>query len=380
MVGNLLSRLTLLGVFFLSLPLHCDDLNALQEKISVQHNLVEETTLKSRELEKEVKALEEKIFSLGEEEKKLQQHLSQTQSEHQQIKKEHQALQQQMGLQKKQLAKIVTTIYQARLNPSLLEHLFSKEAKKTQIAQHYWRYLSRQKQQALMALTASENALIEKEERLTAQQQQLEQEQHALDVAQNEQQKMATLHQATLKKLQAQLTAEKKQLDELIAHEKSLRAKIEKAKREASKLAVKRQQQTLLAKANLGLGGGKKQFAFPIKGKVIHHFGTPQLGELHWRGIVIQASKDEKVKAIYPGQVIFAGRLAGYGEMVILKHGKYDLSLYGYNQKLLVNTGDMVDSGQEIALVGQINGKKEHGLYFEISRRGEPHNPLQWLH
>jgi Membrane-bound metallopeptidase len=55
------------------------------------------------------------------------------------------------------------------------------------------------------------------------------------------------------------------------------------------------------------------------------------------------------------------------------------MSLYGYNQRVLVAVGDKIYSGQPIALVGSSGGQNSSGLYFEIRRDGKALNPSGWL-
>ena len=75
------------------------------------------------------------------------------------------------------------------------------------------------------------------------------------------------------------------------------------------------------------------------------------------------------MKAIADGRVIPADWLQGYGLVVVVEHGKGDMSLYGYNQSALVSVGTQVRAGQPIALVGSSGGQGRPSLYFEIRRR-----------
>lgn len=94
---------------------------------------------------------------------------------------------------------------------------------------------------------------------------------------------------------------------------------------------------------------------------------------------MISSQEGSTVRAIAGGRVILASWLQGYGFMVAIDHGKGDMSLYGYNQRVLVNVEDNVKKGQPIALVGSSGGQGESGLYFEIRRDGKPFDPRVWL-
>ncbi len=112
-----------------------------------------------------------------------------------------------------------------------------------------------------------------------------------------------------------------------------------------------------------------------------HHnrYGEQLQGELRWKGMVIGASEGTEVKAIADGRVILADWLQGYGLVVVVEHGKGDMSLYGYNQSALVSVGSQVRAGQPIALVGSSGGQGRPSLYFEIRRQGQAVNPQPWL-
>ncbi|WP_233114249.1 peptidoglycan DD-metalloendopeptidase family protein, partial [Aggregatibacter actinomycetemcomitans] len=139
------------------------------------------------------------------------------------------------------------------------------------------------------------------------------------------------------------------------------------------------EQEKRLLSSTSGLGAPQKQYGFPVAGKVVNRFGSTQMGELRWKGIVIAAGSGTPVKAIADGRVILANWLQGYGLMVIVKHGDSDLSLYGYNQSLAVKEGQLVKAGQKIGEVGSSGGQSKTALYFEIRRKGVAVNPVGWL-
>jgi lipoprotein NlpD len=77
--------------------------------------------------------------------------------------------------------------------------------------------------------------------------------------------------------------------------------------------------------------------------------------------------------------VVYSGNgLIGYGNLVIIKHNHTYLSAYGHNRKLLVKEGDRVQTGEQIAEMGQTGGEGSI-LHFEIRRDGKPVDPEQYL-
>jgi septal ring factor EnvC (AmiA/AmiB activator) len=120
---------------------------------------------------------------------------------------------------------------------------------------------------------------------------------------------------------------------------------------------------------------------WPINGgHVTQTFGqTIAAGRMHATGILLAAPTGTKVHAIFPGKVVFANWLHGFGLLVIIQHEQKYMTLYGRNQSLYVKRGEIVKAGQEIATVGNSGGFQNSGLYFEIRHNARPINPFIWL-
>jgi septal ring factor EnvC (AmiA/AmiB activator) len=93
----------------------------------------------------------------------------------------------------------------------------------------------------------------------------------------------------------------------------------------------------------------------------------------------IPAEVGEPVHSIHSGTIIFSQWLRGIGLLLIIDHGEGYLSLYGNNQILYKNVGDLVESQELIARVGESGTSGIPGLYFEIRKDGLALNTLQWL-
>ena len=123
----------------------------------------------------------------------------------------------------------------------------------------------------------------------------------------------------------------------------------------------------------------KGKLDWPVKGKLVTRFGSYKRGEkLKWHGVIIDAKIGVEVQAVSGGQVVFADWFRNLGLLIIIDHGDSYMSLYGYNQSLLKNTGDWVLPGEVIALAGDSGGQLRSGVYFEIRNNGSPVNPAKW--
>jgi lipoprotein NlpD len=102
-------------------------------------------------------------------------------------------------------------------------------------------------------------------------------------------------------------------------------------------------------------------------------------GEPTQQGIDITGQAGQPVRAAADGVVVYSGSgLVGYGELVIVKHNDAWLSAYGHNRARLVNEGQVVKSGEQIAEMGH-SGAARDMLHFEIRFNGKPVDPLAYL-
>lgn len=118
----------------------------------------------------------------------------------------------------------------------------------------------------------------------------------------------------------------------------------------------------------------------PVTGFVAQEFQEPgtRLGEGHL-GLDIAAKTGSAVNAAASGMVIFSGWSFPYGNLVIIYHGDDFFSLYGHNQRNLVEERQMVERGQLIALVGETGQTTGPHLHFEIWKGEEPLDPRLFI-
>jgi lipoprotein NlpD len=124
------------------------------------------------------------------------------------------------------------------------------------------------------------------------------------------------------------------------------------------------------------LNAGGVNWRWPGNGKVV---GTYVSGDQTRQGVDIAGSAGDPVQAAADGEVVYSGNgLLGYGELIIVKHNASFLSAYGHNRRRLVQEGDKVKAGQQIAEMGSSASSREE-LHFEIRKNGKPVNPLDYL-
>jgi len=79
----------------------------------------------------------------------------------------------------------------------------------------------------------------------------------------------------------------------------------------------------------------------------------------------------QKVKAVAPGKVVYAGNgIINYGWMLVIKHDNDYMSIYAHNSALLVKEGDVVKAGDTVATMGATGNTKVPKLYLEARYQG----------
>ena len=120
------------------------------------------------------------------------------------------------------------------------------------------------------------------------------------------------------------------------------------------------------------------QFQWPVySGVVSSGFGIRH-GTMH-DGVDIAAPVGTSVHAADAGTVVFAGRLHGYGNTVIIRHDDNFVTVYGHDEHNFVVEGQRVAAGQTIGEIGTSGRTTGPNLHFEIRYDNLAYNPLAYL-
>ncbi len=94
-------------------------------------------------------------------------------------------------------------------------------------------------------------------------------------------------------------------------------------------------------------------------------------------GLDIPAPTGTEILAVSSGRIVYAGQaFRGYGKMILIDHPGSLASLYGHCSKIVVRSGDHVQKGQVIGLVGRTGRASAPHLHFEIRVNRSPVDPL----
>jgi murein DD-endopeptidase MepM/ murein hydrolase activator NlpD len=117
-------------------------------------------------------------------------------------------------------------------------------------------------------------------------------------------------------------------------------------------------------------------FFIPVKGLITNKFNASRG---HY-GIDLVSQPNTRISATLSGTVLYAGWTLDTGYVIFLQHDNNLVSSYKHNAALLKKTGDRVNGGEAIAIIGN-TGEVTTGphLHFELWHEGKPIDPEQYI-
>ena len=203
---------------------------------------------------------------------------------------------------------------------------------------------------------------------------------------------------AALEQQSEELTASKQELEGQISESMKLLAEYIKTEegKQAEYDAIKAEEEALddlmaaaEAKAReLGLddiAGTVGGYTWPCSGIrwITSLFGGRQspggIGSTNHKGVDIGTPMGTPVLAAKSGTVTSAGWNGGYGECIVINHGKGNSTLYGHLSGYNVKFGDVVKQGQVIGYSGSTGNSTGPHLHFGIIENDSWVDPLNYL-
>ncbi|OAJ34988.1 murein hydrolase activator EnvC family protein [Piscirickettsia salmonis] len=283
------------------------------------------------------------------------------------LKEKQQQLKKSLFKQRQEINRYIKTIFLMGREP-YLKFLFSQQDPKLfGRMQHYFQYVMKANLARLDQAEQTEQALNETKATLLVKKKQLESliKQQEIDLKNFSNDKQ--LKDQLVAIISTSIDEKNKQLVDLYKNEKRLLALIEQLDQESLKFVQSQVKSFSLM---------KKQLLCPFNyinyDKAIKHLVMPRKN----KPVFIPIKQGSQVQAAYYGQVVFANQLKGYGQLVIIDHAEGYMSLYGYNQKLLVSKGQWISAGDLIALSGQ--GSEGIGMYFELRHNNQVVSLKDW--
>lgn len=203
--------------------------------------------------------------------------------------------------------------------------------------------------------------------------------------------KNLTQMQATKKELSTSMQTQKEEREQVIAElekkEVHLEDTAESHMQEAAHLSeeLRKKMEQSLPAGTVGQGSGELTWPVPSVHAMTSPFGMrihPITGKrkLH-NGLDVGAPQGTPIVAAGSGQVVFAGKMNGYGNTVIIAHGDGKSTQYAHIRDggIKVSAGQAVTAGQHIAEVGSTGNSTGPHLHFIVYEQGQAVNPISYV-
>ena len=427
--ASMLRALIALALICLLQPAFADEraqtqqqLDATRQDIAELKKLLGKLQEEKSGVQKDLRGTETEMGKLEKQVEALQKELKKSESELQRLDEEKKKLQSARTEQQRLIAIQARAAYQNGRQEYLKLLLNQQNPEKFARTLTYYDYLSQARLEQLKNFNETLRQLANVEKDISLQQAQLLVQKSSLDTQRAELDKVRKERQLALAKLnddvkarddklkareqdQADLAKVLKTIEEtlarqareaeearqkaLIAQQEAEKKRLREAQADASdapRKPVRSSPGALVSSAGPSFGGAfaaaRGKLPWPVDGRLLARFGETRGDDSRskWDGVMISAAAGSQVHAVHGGRVVFADWLRGAGLLVILDHGNGYLSLYGHNQTLLKEAGDVVKAGESISTVGNSGGQDTPALYFAIRQQGRPSDPAQWCH
>ena len=120
----------------------------------------------------------------------------------------------------------------------------------------------------------------------------------------------------------------------------------------------------------------KGKLSRPARGSIVTAYGQETAKGVSSKGIIIKTRPKAQVIAPFDGSVLFAGPFRGYGNLIIIEHGKGYTSLLAGLDSIDCDVGQMLLAGEPIGLMPEEDDAR---LYMELRNKNHPINPISWF-
>ena len=352
-------------------------IEALQKELEKSESSKADAADALRDSERAISESNRRLFELTNERKRINARIKELQQQSDELTR-------RIDKERESLTNLIHRQYLAGQPESLRLLLNRQDANETARQLHYFTYISKARAKLIASLRASLDELDKVTEQVQAQSERLARLEKDETKEKRALQQQKRARQEVLSKASDDIARQRNQITKLKEDEQRLTTLIKKLAQEAERRRREaRLKNQSLPDASLNNSAFRKlkgRLRLPVIGELTNRYGRPRKDTgLSWKGLFIAAKEGDEVKAIAPGEVVYADWLRGFGNLLILDHGSGYMSLYGNNEALYRRVGDRLNAGDTVASVGNSGGSEESGLYFELRHNGKPFDPLPWV-
>lgn len=367
---------------------------ALQQEIKRINLLQESNTAKKQNVLEEAESLVQKIRTTQELVRTYNQEVNLLTDKINANQHQIESLRAELQRLKEDYAKMIGRAYHSRSRQSRLLFLFSSESflqayKRLKYIKQYTQYRERQGEE-IKAQTLEVQRLTRE---LTAQKKDQEKLLAENKVLQDRLQRDKRLQDQLLAEINKKGSQYLRQIQQKQDEMAKIDAEINRLIREAIAAENKKQQSSSTTDFKLSpeakalaasFEANKGRLPWPLKsGNITMPFGEHPSPLAHnvtiqSNGIRIETGENEPAYAVFKGKVLKIQAIRGANKTVLIQHGNY-ITVYRNLTDLYVKSGDTVQTGEKLGIVGHSRDTDRPTLNFYVFKDANYLNPSQWI-
>lgn len=237
--------------------------------------------------------------------------------------------------------------------------------------------MAEQDRQLISELSAQRDTLDKAKNELVKQRTELESRNKELEKQRSTIQKTAQERNKLLNKVRKDKALYLSEQEELKRASNELTSTVNKLVASKKKM----QQQANKAATPAYYKGGK--LAWPYRGTITSQYGTRVHPVFKTKtthtGLDIAGNKGDPVRAAADGEILYAGWLRGYGQVIIIDHGANMTTVYAHLSGMDVAENAKVKTGDKIGRIGSTGVATGNHVHFEVRVGGNTVDPMKYL-
>ena len=376
------------------------DLEQVEKQVQIQAQKQKQLEREAEKASKELQRVNQEMIKAARMIQNNEASISEMEEQLKELEKDYQETEQKLLGHDQNMVKMISALQSLALKPT--EALFVQPLQPVDIVRSAMLlretvpYLEAEAdiiKQELEVLNNKKAIIRRQVERIVGQQRKLEREQSQMKVlAEAKTKYRAKVSQQSLetKKSIQKLASQAQDLKDLLAKlEKEKEEKRRQMAEEAKKKILSSQKSEQVTTADLikfdpqiinetgaNFIKAKGKLPSPVRGQIITRYGQETSKGVSSKGITIKTRNMAQVIAPFDGSVLFAGPFRGYGNLIIIEHGKGYTSLLAGMESIDCEAGQMLLAGEPVGLMPSGDAAR---LYMEIRKDNHPINPESWL-
>lgn len=359
-----------------------EQIEQFQERLSLTEQKYDRLYNQYENLQRIIALQEDKITKLEEEQQHIQQEINLTEQEINQIEQNLQELKENY----KQTLKYVYKHGRA----SQMALIFSSNSMNQMLVRTY--YLKRfenYRQEQLRQIQTAQTELKNNKQELERSREdnaavltEIQAEKREQEDKKKLQERNISLLQRDRQQIKNELEAKQRQLERLNNTLSNLTMEEERVRR-TNLSAGGTMDDAALTEIENSFAEKKGALPWPVESSTIsEHYGNrrhPVYGTITPNpGIEIVTKSQAPVRVIHDGYVVAVQPITGYGDVVVVSHGKY-ITAYGNLSKVMVRRNAILMEGDIIGLAGDADSSRGESVFFMVRENNTNVDPETWI-